>query len=84
MGAIHINQCFNQFLTDNNLVSAMLYHFAWNLFIHVFAINPNDNGGNSLPYIILVILEIVIGLLLLGAVKQKELISKSIETEAVK
>lgn len=61
-------------LTDNNLISAMIYHFAWNLFIHVFAINPNDNKGNPLPYVILVVLEIVIGLLLYLVVKKKGLI----------
>lgn len=60
-------------LTENNLISAMIYHFAWNLFIHIFAINPTDNRGNSLPYIILVVLEIVIGLLLSLAVKKKGL-----------
>lgn len=58
-------------LTDDNLISAMIYHFAWNLFIHVFAINPNDNRGNPLPYVILVVLEIVIGLLLSLGVKRK-------------
>lgn len=63
-------------LTDNNLISAMIYHFAWNLFIHVFAINPNDNRGNMLPYIILVVLEIVIGFLLSLAVKKKGLIKE--------
>lgn len=46
--------------SDCNLLSAMMYHFAWNLFIHVFAINPVDNRGNALPYIILVVLEILI------------------------
>lgn len=40
------------------MISAMIYHFAWNLFIHIFAINPTDNKGNSLPYIILAVLEI--------------------------
>ena len=63
-------------LTDNNLISAMIYHFAWNLFIHVFAINPNDNRGNTLPYIILVVLEIVIGFLLSLTVKKKGLIKE--------
>lgn len=63
-------------LTDDNLISAMIYHFAWNLFIHVFAINPNDNKGNPLPYVILVVLEIVIGLLLSLFVKKKGLIKE--------
>lgn len=60
-------------LTDNNLLSAMIYHFAWNLFIHIFAINPIDNRGNSLPYIILIVLEIVSVFLLLLFVKKKDL-----------
>ena len=55
----------------------MLYHFAWNLFVHVFAINPNDNGGNALPYIILVVLEILIVFGLSLIVKKKGFIDKN-------
>lgn len=44
-------------VTGNNIVSAMTYHFVWNLLIHVVAINPADNNGNIFPYIILVVLE---------------------------
>lgn len=43
-----------------NIVSAMTYHFAWNLLIHIVAINPIENNGNIFPYIILVILETLI------------------------
>ncbi len=43
--------------TDHNLVSAAMYHFAWNFFVHFFAVNPADNQGSLSPYIILVILE---------------------------
>lgn len=43
--------------TRNNIVSAMTYHFGWNLFIHIVAINPADNSGNIFPYFIMVILE---------------------------
>lgn len=50
--------------SDYNLLSAMMYHFAWNLFIHVFALNPVDNMGNPLPYIVLIILEILLCILL--------------------
>ena len=35
----------------------MMYHFAWNLLIHIMAINPVENNGNIFPYIILNILE---------------------------
>lgn len=57
--------------SDYNLLSAMMYHFAWNLFIHVFALNPVDNMGNPLPYIVLTILEILICILLFGGRKTK-------------
>lgn len=43
--------------TNNNLVSAMTYHFAWNLFVHIFAVAPIDNNGNAFPYMILILLE---------------------------
>lgn len=49
--------------TDNNIISAMTYHFSWNLFLHIFALNPSDNNGNIFPYIILSILEILVMLL---------------------
>lgn len=44
-------------VTSNNIVSAMTYHFMWNLLIHVVAVNPADNYGSIVPYAILVILE---------------------------
>lgn len=44
-------------MTRGNIVSSMTYHFAWNLFIHIAAINPADNSGNIFPYFIMVILE---------------------------
>lgn len=47
-------------LTRNNLVSAMTYHFAWNLFMHIAAVSPADNDGNLFPYIILAMLEAVV------------------------
>lgn len=47
-------------VTHNNIVSAMTYHFSWNLFIHIAAINPIENNGNIFPYIILVILETLV------------------------
>lgn len=45
--------------TGGNLLSAMMYHFSWNFFLHLFAINPIDNNGNLLPYGILTILELL-------------------------
>lgn len=53
----------------NNIVSAMIYHFAWNLLIHIAALNPDNNNGSILPYIILVILETLV-LLILGSVRK--------------
>ncbi len=44
-------------VTNYNIVSAMTYHFAWNLLTRIVAINPADNNGNIFPYIILIILE---------------------------
>lgn len=44
-------------VTGDNIISAMTYHFMWNLLIHVAAINPADNNGSIFPYIILVVLE---------------------------
>lgn len=53
-------------VTCDNIVSAMAYHFAWNLLIHIAALNPSDNNGSIFPYLILVILEIL-ALPVLGA-----------------
>lgn len=47
-------------VTGNNIVSAMTYHFAWNLLIHIVALNPVENDGSIYPYIILVILETLV------------------------
>ena len=47
-------------VTKHNIVSAMIYHFAWNLLINVTAISPVDNNGSLFPYIILVILEVLV------------------------
>lgn len=44
-------------VTGHNLVSAMTYHFVWNLFYHLVAIAPSQNSGSLAPYILLVVLE---------------------------
>lgn len=44
--------------TGRCLISAMMYHFSWNLFLHLFTINPMNNDGSLLPYAILTILEL--------------------------
>ena len=50
--------------TNRNLLSAMTYHFSWNLFLHLFLINPGYNNGSLIPYIVVVIFEIVIVLIM--------------------
>lgn len=61
--------------TDNNIISTMTYHFAWNLFLHIFAVNPSDNNGNIFPYIILNILETLVMLLFWNIKKTNNKIS---------
>lgn len=56
-------------ITNNNIVSAMIYHFAWNLLIHIVALNPSDNNGSIFPYTILVILETLV-LFIFGSVRK--------------
>ena len=57
-------------ITDSNIVSAMTYHFMWNLLVHIAAINPADNKGNIFPYIILIVLEVLL-LPVLFSIKRK-------------
>ena len=44
-------------VTGGNLLSAMIYHFMWNLMLHILAISPSENNGIIWPYVILTILE---------------------------
>lgn len=46
--------------TKKNLITAIVYHVTWNLFLHIFAINPTDNYGSLLPYTSLVFIEVLI------------------------
>lgn len=55
--------------SNNCLLSSMVYHVTWNLFIHVFAMNPADNNGNVLPYIVVMVLEIIIFIVILSVKK---------------
>jgi membrane protease YdiL (CAAX protease family) len=36
---------------QGNIIPASVWHFSGNLFINLFALNPDANGGNPLPYI---------------------------------
>ena len=47
-------------VTKYNLVSAMTFHFLYNLMIHVMAINPSDNSGSLIPYTAMIIMETVV------------------------
>ena len=47
-------------VTKDNLVSAITFHFMYNLMIHVVAINPSDNNGSLIPYITMTIMEITV------------------------
>lgn len=58
--------------TKNSLISAMTFHFAYNLMIHVVAINPSDNNGCLIPYVTMMIIEaVVLFVLILWDVKRK-------------
>lgn len=47
-------------VTKDNLISAMTFHFMYNLMIHVMAINPSDNNGSLIPYVTMTIMEAVV------------------------
>lgn len=47
-------------VTKDNLVSAITYHFMYNLMIHVVAINPSDNSGCLIPYVTMTIMEFAV------------------------
>ena len=59
--------------SDGNLLSSMMYHFSWNLCLHLFAINPADHAGNEVPYILMTLFEVCMVLLLLAYDKSKQL-----------
>ena len=52
-------------VTKTNIVSAMFFHFIYNLMIHVVAINPSDNNGSILPYLLMIIFEAAVLVLML-------------------
>ena len=63
-------------VTKNNLVSAMTYHFMYNLMIHVMAINPSDNNGSLLPCVIMTIMETVVLLVLILRFEKAKTVKK--------
>lgn len=69
LGCVAESCLYGYFLdrSGGNLLSAMSYHCSWNLFVHVFAIQPADNGGDPLPYVILMVLELLAACLVLAA-----------------
>ena len=67
-------------ITNDNLVSAMTFHFMYNLMIHVVAINPSDNNGSIIPYVTMTILEVLVLFMLIiwnTKVKKSHLEKKS-------
>jgi K+-sensing histidine kinase KdpD len=57
--------------TTKNVLSAMIYHFSWNLMVNLFMINPSDNGGNIIPYTLVIILETV-GIIIYGLYRRNK------------
>ena len=49
----------------------MIYHFSWNLMVNLFMINPSDNGGNIIPYTLVIILETV-GIIIYGLYRRNK------------
>lgn len=47
-------------LSGGRLVSAMVYHFSWNLLANIVGISPAFCGGSAVPYMILVGLEVIV------------------------
>ena len=43
--------------TNQNLLSPMVYHFSWNMCLHLFLINPSCNNGSLIPYIWVIVIE---------------------------
>lgn len=40
-------------ISKGNIVPASLWHFSGNLFINIYSLNPDCNGGSVVPYILL-------------------------------
>lgn len=57
--------------TTRNVLSAMIYHFSWNLMLNLFMISPSDNGGNIIPYTLVIILETV-GIIIYGLYRRNK------------
>ena len=65
-------------ITKDNLVSAMTFHFMYNLMIHAVAINPSDNNGSIIPYLTMTILEVlVLFILIIWDTKAKKKLSRN-------
>ena len=52
-------------VTKANIVSAMFFHFVYNLMIHVVAINPSSNNGSIFPFVFMIVFEAVVLALML-------------------
>lgn len=58
VGCIVDSYLYATFFTvlSNNILVAMFFHVASNFFINFFLINPNMNGGSSVPYVCYVLI----------------------------
>lgn len=57
--------------SEGSLLSSMLYHASWNFGVHLFAINPIDNAGSALPYLLMTLFEVCMVLFLLTYYKRQ-------------
>ncbi|MEG0528191.1 MAG: CPBP family intramembrane glutamic endopeptidase [Longicatena sp.] len=71
------------YFTKGNILSAMTYHFSWNLWIHIWLINPIDNQGSLLPYAVMVFIEFIC-VLVFNFIKKKNCILKISEVDLCK
>ena len=57
--------------STKNVLSAMVYHFSWNLMLNLLMINPSGNDGSIIPYALVIILEIL-GLVIYILIKRRK------------
>lgn len=58
----------------NNMLPAMIYHCASNLFINMFYINPSQNDGNIMPYSLMILIQFIIVIVIIFWDKRKNTI----------
>lgn len=58
-------------ISKGNVLIAMIFHMTSNFFINLFLINPNANGGSSIPYAIYVIVSAIFVIGITAALKYR-------------